>query len=218
MHMGKKGRMAVLALAAALLAGCGMTEEEAWEPRKEAAVSIDKEGKITEYLSEKLDQPYYDFDELRSMLDSEISEYNAGHGEGKVTAVQAEQEGGQVKLVITYASGEDYAAFNHVEFFYGSMISAQLAGYLFDVSYKEVSDGIVHDGEVDGSKVLSNMADMVAVVEAPLEVNVPGKVVFTSTGGEVLGKDVVFARGEEDEQSVSEDPEADRVYIIFEEE
>ncbi len=221
-HMKKVWKTAALASAAMALAGCQLIEEEAWTPREDAAISIDRKGKITEYLSEALDQPYYSFDELKSMLDEEVSEYNARHGEGSVAVELAEEEEGRVNLTISYASGEDYASFNNIEFYYGSMINAQLEGYLFDGSFKEIRDGVVVDEEVDGSEVFQDMSDTVVIVRAPLEVKVPGKVSFTSSNAGVIRSDAVVASGAEEDGAVSvvsgdgqEDP--NRVYIIFEE-
>lgn len=227
MYLRKVWRAALLASGIILLTGCETTKEEEWTPQEAAAISLDADGHVTEYLSEKLEQSYYSFDELNNMLNAEVSAYNSEHGEGKVTVTSAAQENGVVNLVITYASGEDYAQFNNVEFYYGSMINAQLEGYLFDVSYKTVKDGIVHGSEVSGSEVLKNMADMVLVVSAPLEVHVPGNVTFTSANANVLSNSVVLAVGEETEDgdgtasgvriSAEERADDNRVYIVFEE-
>ena len=218
MKYRKIWKAAVLISGIVLLTGCEKAAEEEWTPRESDAVSIDAEGKVTEYLSEALDQSYYSFEELNSMLNAEVAAYNKEHGEGAVTVEKAEQSGKKADLVITYASGEDFARFNNVEFYYGSMINAQLAGYLFDDSYHRVEDGVVQGSAVSGSEVLKNMADMVVVVQAPLEVHVPGTVSFTSTSGTVIASDTVVAKadGEEDDQTAGEDTSG-RVYIIFEE-
>ncbi len=216
-------KTAVPALAALLLAGCGITKEEPWTPGEADAISIDENGKVTEYISEELDQPYYSFSELKSMLDEEVSAYNAKHGAESVTVTSAkQQEDGLVNLVISYASGEDYAAFNNVEFYYGSMISAQLEGYLFGGTFKEIKDGVVVGEQADGSGIFRDMADTVAVVRAPLEVQIPGSVVFASSNADVVRFDTVVASqtGEDtvvraSSEEGQEDP--DRVYIIFEE-
>lgn len=225
-YLRKVWKAALLVSGAILLTGCETTKEEEWTPQAAAAISLDEEGHVTEYLSEKLEQSYYSFDELNSMLNGEVAAYNSGHGEGKVAVTSAAQENGEVHLVITYASGEDYAQFNNVEFYYGSMINAQLEGYLFDVAYKTVEDGVVHGSEVSGSEVLKNMADMVLVVSAPLEVHVPGNVTFTSVNANVLSKSTVLAVGDTEngdgtasgvKLSAKERADANRVYIVFEE-
>lgn len=216
--------MAVLISGIVLLSGCEKAEEEAWTPRESAAVSIGADGTVTEYLSEELDQSYYSFQELSSMLTSETASYNKEHGEGAVTVTKAEQSGNKAELVITYATGEDYAQFNNIEFYYGSMINAQLAGYLFDDTYHAVKDGVVQGEALSGSDVLKNMADMVVVVQAPLEVHVPGTVSFTSTSGTVISKSTVVAESEntaEDASAKTSEQEdenaAECVYIVFQE-
>ena len=219
MYYGKVWKAAVLISGIILLTGCEKTAEEAWTPRESDAVSIDADGKVTEYLSEELDQSYYSFEELSSMLNSEVASYNKEYGEGTVSVTKAEQSGKKAELVITYASGEDFARFNNVEFYYGSMINAQLEGYLFDCSYQRVKDGVVEEGALSGSEVLKHMAEMVVVVQAPLEVHVPGTVSFTSTNGTVISADTVVAGsdGEADEAEEAEEDASDRVYIVFKE-
>lgn len=222
MYMGKLRKTVLIASASVLLTGCSITGRKAWTPRENAAISIDRKGKITEYLSDELDQPYYSFDELKSMLDQEAAAYNAEHGADRVTVKLAEQEENRVNLTLSYESGEDYAAFNNIEFYYGSMINAQLEGYLFDGFYKEIQDGVVVDEKVDGSEVFEDMADSVVIVRAPLEVQVPGDICFVSSNAEVLRPDVVAASGSEEDGAISvvseeESADPDRVYIIFEE-
>ena len=78
------------------------------------------------------------------------------------------------------------------------MINAQLEGYLFDVSYKEVKNGVVQEAAADIRQriVLKNMASEVMVVTAPLEVHVPGNVLYTSdnAAGSLLSDDVICVR------------------------
>lgn len=236
--MTKKRVAAGAALSASilLLGGCEMlNQEEEWTPRESGAISVGEDGKITEYISETLDQAYYSSSELQNMITSEVNDYNSKNGENSVVVKNFEAEGSQVKLEMEYAKAADYAAFNNVEFYYGSMINAQLEGYLFDVSYKKVKNGVVQGSAVSGTEVLKNMADEVLVVQAPLEVHVPGNVLFTSTNAEVLSSSTVNATGESEktedeglvlpssavyqdqkESSFDEERAAKRVYIVFE--
>ena len=127
--------------------------------------------------------------------------------------------GKDVQLTMEYEKAEDYAQFNHTEFYYGSMINAQLAGYLFDVSYQEVKNGAAGSAEVSGTDVLKNMASEVMVVTAPLEVHVPGNVLYTSDNAQILSADDVYASGKSgdgsEEKSFEEKAADKRVYIIF---
>lgn len=235
MLMRKALAAAALFAGVSLLGGCDMLQQETWEPQESAAISIDEAGSITEIIQEKLDAAYYDAAELQTMIEKEVADYNSQHGENSITVKTYEAAEGSVKLIMEYATAEDYAAFNNVEFYYGSMINAQLEGYLFDVSYKKVRDGVVQGSEVSGSEVIRNMADTVLVVRAPLEVKVPGEVIYTSTNAEVLETSVVNATGEQEDEAdeglvlpsnavyrgqeatFEEQAAANRVYIVFEE-
>lgn len=225
---------AALITGAVTLGGCGKIGQQKWEPKDPAAISIREDGSITEIVNEELDQSWYDASELQNMIQSEVSDYNQKNGADSVTVKKLEAENGTINLEMEYASADDYAQFNNVEFYYGSMINAQLKGYLFDASYKKVKDGVVQGAAVSGSEVIKNMADQVLIVRAPLEVEVPGDITFTSSNAEVLSSSVVNATGEQDadeeeglvlpsnavykgaEASMEEKAAANRVYIIFE--
>lgn len=230
---GKRtGTAAALALWIMLLPGCGMLEQNTWEPKEPEAISIDADGSVTEMIRDTLDAAYYSASELEAMIHSEVAEYNVRHGEDSVAVEKLEIEGEQVDLVMKYASPEDFARFNNTEFFYGTVISAELEGYLFDVPYKQVSDGVVHGSALSGSEVIRQMDSQVLILRAPAEVRVPGEVLFTSANAEVLAADVVNATGSEPEEeeglvlpsnavyrgpeaSFAEKAAASRVYIIF---
>lgn len=221
--------------AVSLLGGCDQLQQEQWEPQESAAISIDEDGVVTEIIQEKLDAAYYNEAELQTMIDQEVADYNAQHGTDSVKVKTYEAAEGAVKLVMEYSAPEHYAAFNNVEFYYGSILDAQMEGYLFDVSYKKVRGGVVQGSAVSGSEVIQNMADTVMVVRAPLEVKVPGEIRYTSTNADVLGDSVVNATGEQEAETdqglvlpsnavykeaadvtLEEEAAANRVYIVFE--
>ncbi len=217
-----------------LLGGCEMLEQNKWTPQEPAAISIDKDGVVTEIIQETLDESYYDAEELQNMINSEVEDYNAENGEDTIVIKKLEAAEGKVSLTMEYASASDYAAFNNTEFYYDTIIGAQLSGYLFDVSFKKVSGGVVQGASVSGSEVIKRMDKQVLILRAPMEVRVPGDVLFTSTNAEVLAADVVNATGESDEEedeglvlpsnavykaeddlSFAETTAANRVYIVF---
>lgn len=234
--MVKAKKILMLAAAvscAALLSGCEMLNQQQWEPQEPDAISISEDGSITEIVQDTLDEAYYSASELQNMITSEVADYNKKNGENSVQVKLFENEGQAVRLVMVYASAEDYASFNNVEFYYGSLINAQLEGYLFNVSYKRVQNGVVSDSTVSGSEVIKAMDKEVMIVKAPLEVKVPGSILYTSTNAEVWADNVVYAAGKEEEESIglvlpsntvykgeettlAQQAEANRVYIIFE--
>ena len=233
MRAGKIAAVAALGLGVMLLGGCDMLDQQQkWEPQEDAAISIDEDGVITEYVKDTLDESYYSASELEKMITSDVADYNSKHGENMVQVKSYEaSEDGKVRLEMEYA----YAAFNNVEFYSGSMINAQLEGYLFDGSFKKVKNGVVQGSNVSGSEVVKKMAAEVLIVTAPLEVHVPGKVLYTTSNAEVLASDDVNATGKTaeeaadtglelpskqvymgEEKSFDEKAAASRVYIIYE--
>lgn len=229
---GKRtGTLVILASGVMMLTGCELLGYNSWKPQEPAAVSIAADGSVTEIISDTLDAAYYDATELETMIQSEVADYNKVHGEDTIKVSNLETEDGNISLTLLYASPEDYAEFNNTEFFYGTIISAQLEGYLFDVPYKTVEDGVVQSDTVDGSEVVRELDKQVLILKAPQEVQVPGRVLYVSANAEVLSEDVVNATGEQEEDTVlvlpsnavykpqefsfAERSAANRVYIIF---
>lgn len=218
---GKKlAVIAVLCTGIMMAGGCSiLNQEKEWTPQKSSAISVGSDGRITEYVKDTLDESYYSASELQSMIESEVSDYNSKNGENSVSMKDFQVNGKEIQLTMEYGQAEDYAQFNHTEFYYGSMINAQLAGYLFDVSYKEVKSGVAQSAAVSGTDVLKNMAAEVMVVTAPLEVHIPGTVLYTSENAQILSADDVYASGKSDdgsqEKSFEEKAADKRVYIIF---
>ncbi len=231
MREKKTGLLALLLFGALTLTGCGLLGDS-WQPQEPDAVSIAEDGSVTETVKDTLDADYYNVTELETMIQSEVAKYNESHGEDTIQVDKLETEEGNVRLVLKYASAKDYAEFNNTEFFYGTVISAQLEGYLFDVPYKKVENGTVQGNAVEGSEVIRGMDKQVLILKAPMEVHVPGDVLYTSANAEVLASDVVNATGEQaeedaglvlpsnavykgEEASFTERSDASRVYIIF---
>lgn len=227
----RRGMLAFLALGTLMLTGCEALGIDSWKPEEPAAVSIAEDGSVTEIISDTLDAAYYDVAELQTMIQKEVAEYNADHGEDTIRIEKLETEDKNISLSLKYASCEDYASFNNTEFFYGTIISAQLEGYLFDVPYKKVKDGAVQSGSVDGSEVVRELDKQVLILKAPAEVRVPGDILYTSMNADVLSENVVNATGEQEETtelvlpsnnvykgeeiSFTERSAANRVYVIF---
>jgi len=230
----KRAALAVICAGAMLSGGCSTLNlgGTAWTPQESEAISVASDGSVTEIVQETLDQSYYDLTELEEMINSEVDEYNAENGEDSVEVRSFSNDGSTVTLKLWYSSTEDYAAFNNIEFFSGSIISAQLEGYLFDVSFYRVTDGEISGSEVSYSTVFEDMSAEVVIVQAPMEVHVEGQdVTFISTNAEMISADTVYASGETDEQealvlpsskvyegeeeSYAEQKIANRVYIIY---
>ncbi len=226
--------VSVLFAAVLLMGGCEQAGlgQSSWTPQESDAISISAKGTVTEIISDTLDQSYYDETELENQITSEVDAYNQEHGEDSVTVRSFEAEDGSVTLKLKFAAASDYAAFNHVEFYSGSIINAQLEGYLFDTNFYKIKDGKVSGKEVESSAILSDMSAQLLIVQAPIEVHLDGGTVhYISTNAEILSSDTVDATGESLENNALELPSSDlysaeeitytaqksanRVYIIY---
>ncbi|WP_130836730.1 hypothetical protein [Lachnoclostridium sp. Marseille-P6806] len=90
------------------------------------------DGSLTARTRESFAEDYYSEAELREMIQRSTGEYNgaaSGTGEEAVRAGELTVEDGEAELVMEYASAADYAAFNDVELYCGTVREASAAGY-----------------------------------------------------------------------------------------
>lgn len=175
-----------------LLGGCEKLmpeKEEPWVPDS-TAISVDGEGLITETVIDRLDQPYYNAAELTQMIENALQEYAGTHGSGRVTQESLTSENDAVHLVLKYAGAEDYADFNNVSFFNGTMLGAQMEGYRFETSFYQVEEGVIA-GEVPGEEALRHKEYQVLVTDLSHAVEVPGPVVYVSMNAHPDGERLV---------------------------
>ena len=176
--------LAAAGLAAGLLTGCEKQMESAWTPDR-TAVQISKDGTVTETVIDTLDQSYYSADELTSMVESAISDYQAEHGDGSVSETSIQIEDGQVTLVLAYASADDYRDFNNITFFNGSMLNAEMEGYEFNQSFIRIEDSKAGE-TIDNTEPLSHKEYQVTVADLSHAVQVPGKITYISSNAQLI--------------------------------
>ena len=183
----------LLFLAAPAVTGCSRIDEmvvqmdEVWEP-EETAVQIYNDGSVTETVVDKLDRDYYDSEELKALVSEAVTEYNAFSGHEAV-AEDAEKTSigdGQVKLVLHYTSAQDYAAFNQIPFFQGSMLNAQVEGYLFYNEFHKVREGKCTEETITNEEPLTHKEAQVVVSDMSHMVRVPGKILYVSANADTL--------------------------------
>lgn len=166
-----------------LLVGCG-------EKPKETTVSVSKKGVVTQTIIEKWDQDDYDQAEFESNIAEQIGSY----GSDAVRLKSCEVKKGMITVVLEYDSVADYGAFNGVQCFDGTIAEADQAGLIMNGTYYD-TDG----AEISQHKVLDESSDYrVFILNEPVAVCVPGKVVYVRAGAQITGKSTVKITGEED--------------------
>ncbi len=110
-----------------LACGCGAIKAP------ETKLSINKDGEITSVLAEHFDKDYYQLSELEEMAADEISYYNSEYDSPKINLLESEvSEDGAVLLSMSYSSYIDYAHFNQITFYYGTVGDAVDKGFAVD--------------------------------------------------------------------------------------
>ena len=168
------GLLLVAALALTVFAGCGGSLKV-----DENTVYVQKKGKITGAAIENFDKDYYNAEELQTYVEERVAEYVAGHDKKSVKVADFAVEEGVAKLNINYAGYEDYAEFNGVEMFVGTVPQALVAGYDFEDTFLKVEDGKL-GAEVTKEEVTSNDEYKVVILNEKVNVKVAGTVLYTS--------------------------------------
>lgn len=164
-----------------VLYGCGEAAAES------STITIDKDGRISYVIFEDFEQDYYDSDELKSMAEREIDEYNAGYDEARVTLEDTKliesDDNRRVRLTMSFSSCEDFSNFNREELFYGTVQEAGLKGY--DVSESLIdNDGI----RIESSYLNDNKDKHVIISGAAARVVAPYNIVYMSKEVSLTGK------------------------------
>lgn len=164
----------VALLGIGILTGCG-------EPSYETDVStvfVEKDGKIVSADVEAFDEDAYDMEGLEAFVKDALLAYNGGE-EGNITMKSLTAEEGKATLILEYASASDYADFNGIELYTGTIADALSAGYAFDVEFAAVSEGKADVCDI--SDFLGNGDYRVVIIKGNTDVHVDGKVVCVST-------------------------------------
>lgn len=205
-----------------LLAGCSSSKADT------NTITLEKNGKITEQIAEEFAEDYYDESELKEYIEEEVEAYTSENGKSSVKMSGFDVDEGIAYLTMKYADADTYAAFKNVEFFRGTILEAQSAGYSFDdISFLAVGDSDAADdadsgslseesaettaAEADPDTVLEDDQNTVVILREAVTVVVPGTVLYVSADGtEVTEDDTVVITADEDTGVVPE------VYIIYE--
>lgn len=188
------------------LGGCSVMDEvDQMLPAKvesfdRTTLTAVKNGTVKESVIDRLDENYYNSDDLKKMIDETVGEYCAKNGEGAILVDAFSAEEGQIVLDMTYRSAQDYADYNNVVFFNGSILEAQLEGFLFNHDFRRVTDGAAEEARIPADEPLSHKEYTVLVTDASHAVRVPGKIKYVSANA-LAQDDYTVVPGEPEESA-----------------
>ena len=185
--MKTKGVLAILFLAVFLMAGC---EKDPVAPENLLAEEIQVEtlylradGTVQSAYVEEFGKSYYKESELRSFMDEMIAAYNESNGTDiKLTQLRA--TGGKVYAILTY---QDIAAYSTFNADFGKDTASMLAESVSADTAKERYGSlsfydVKKKAEKNGSEILSDKNQGIAVIQGPIEVQTSGNVLYYSEG------------------------------------
>lgn len=239
MRTGRTGKLAAVVLCGLMLSGCEMLEEKfsSEQAPTETTLKVEKDGTVTETVIDKLDQSYYNSGDLEAMINSSVSEYNQLHGADSVKVEEILWEGNQISLKMVYQSAADYGEYNNVKFYNGSMLGAEMEGYLFYNQFKKVEEGQAAGAAISNEEPIKHKEQQVLVTNSDHVVEVPGEVLYVSANGSPTGKksvkrdaqtewakeeglvlpsSAVYVEEKEDTALTQTDLEKTYLYIIYE--
>lgn len=157
-----------------LLSGCGAEFSS-----EKDTVYVGKKGTVKGANVAAFDKEYYDETELSDFITDTVDTYVARAGEGTVEIAEFAVEEGVAHVYLNYAGAEDYADFNGVEFFTGTVLDAKAGGYeIADHFTAATDDETTWDAE--GNKIV--------IIGQQTEVRVDGTILFVSPNASVTGK------------------------------
>ncbi len=187
---------------AAIGCGCGEDAEDKYKKADKNTLFIASDLTAVCTVVDSLDKEYYDAEELKSFIDSEIQKYNYSIPAEAVSLVDLSVDGTNAKVILKYGSAEHYTGFNQETLFVGTIKEAMEAGYDFATTfykYENLSEAALADA-------VYNVANYVVIMEPTtnMVINVPGEIKF-------IGADV-----EEIDKATAQVKENCRSYIIYE--
>ncbi len=195
--------------AASITTACGASFEA-----DESTVYITKQGNVIGANIEDFNEDYYDEEELEAYIADSIESYVESNGNGSLEldrfeTASSEEDGVTAQLYLNYATYIDYALFNDVTLFAGTVEQAQQEGYTFDQDFVKVEDGAAAGG-MDVQELLSEQGVQVVVIGEEIAVRVDGEILCVSdSNAEITGKNTVQVHYD------VEDAQAQPAYILY---
>ena len=204
-NMHKLSLAMLLLLMVSFLAGCGQKQTVAKEE-----LTITKNGQITSVLAEPFDKDYYELEELRDMIQLELSLYNREAGRQAIELENLEVVEGKCVAVLNYESAEDYAQYNEIPFFAGTVQEALDAGVNLSVTLKEAGK----DSTIGRAEISAMQEYHLVVWYGDMPVVTPGKIRYYGDNLQLLGSKKIVAEDDAEDRN-DPDEQIGPFYLLY---
>lgn len=177
-NLAKLVAMIMVAMLGLMLCACGKEDDT-------TRIEISKEGAVKSVISENFTEPNYDINELSELATSDIADYNSEYLSTKISldSLKYNEKTGMIKMIMSYNSAYDYAAFNHETLFYGTVTEAVEKGYQLSGDMVGTGDDKLPDDWKEEYK-----DKHIVICEEKIKVKTPYKIEYTTQGVNVKGK------------------------------
>lgn len=186
-------------VAMAMMTGCGSSNLTKTDAN---SVTVKNDGSVVSVIFDDFSAGYYNLDELKTMADDEVNAYNAKNGEGKSEVSSIELKDSNVKMIMKFASAQDYSAFNSEQLLYGTVSEIKASGITID------SNLVDKDGVPASTEDIAGITDdqHVLVTAAKGLVALPYSIKYISKGATVKSSQVA---------DLSQTAEDEPTYIVL---
>ena len=184
----KKRRKALSAAAAVLLMGsmlgaCGSTSSDMTTLEVDDLSIIQHIVEPADYAEDKAD--------LESFITESVDQYNQEAGGEYITLDSCSLDSESVRVQMTYASYVEYAAFNQMPCFLGTLTDAAAQGYDLNINLKDKNGE-----EVNGQILLSSDPTFrVLIIQEPVQIKTDTRIQYVSDGVEITGSKTAVISG-----------------------
>lgn len=165
--------LVVPALAVSMLCGCGNNYYT-----EDSTVFVLKDGKIVSTDVEEFNQNTYNETELQEYVNQTIDAYNETNGKGSVKIKKLSINDGKASLTLEYEDYQDYAKFNDIDFFEGTIAEALAAGYDFSGEFAIVDGENINSCSENEIRELSGYN--VVIIRNNVNLNVYSSIKYAS--------------------------------------
>jgi len=181
-----------------MFTGCG-TGKDVNVPVTSNTLEITADGHLIAYIVESFDKDYYDINELKTMVDGEITKYNetkanlvSEAGQMPITVdkvIMAEDGSKKAVVALNFANAVVYADYMGKEAFYGTVAQAAEKGYVLDGMLKAVKG----DEPFIGETLKKSQDKMILIIKDAVTVRTYDKVQYLSRNASITAEGFVNA-------------------------
>lgn len=143
-------------------------------------VYVKKDGTVMQAIIEEFSESNYDQNELEELIKQNVSSYNNGTESIKIEKYKVKDN--TAKLITSYKKASDYAIFNDVEFFAGSISEAKTEGYEFDDMFTSVDEK-----KTVGSETIKSLSQYnVVIFEEDVSIRTDNNILYISSNAKLI--------------------------------